>query len=55
MSKKILFPENFWIKSQNFKYFSVSRIRHFYNSSKDDDFWWQAKNMDTEASGLIPR
>ena len=24
-------------------------------SSKDDDFWWQAKNMDTEASGLIPR
>ena len=24
-------------------------------SCKDDDFWWQAKNMDTELSGLIPR
>jgi hypothetical protein len=24
-------------------------------SCKDDDFWWQAKNMDTEAAGLIPR
>lgn len=24
-------------------------------SCKDDDFWWQAKNIDTDASGLIPR
>lgn len=23
-------------------------------SCKDDDFWWQAKNMDTDASGLVP-
>ena len=24
-------------------------------SCKDDDFWWQAKNIDTENTGLIPR